>query len=168
MILGLALDVGCGGNDRYRFRTLIPIGYEPVFLDIEKPNPSLKKLGHWVIADAQYLPFRGNVFNLVILSHVLEHVDDPLKVLAETYRVLRSSGITHIRVPNWLSINARNDPEHKHIFNIFKLRRLLRRVGYRYRLVFAFGSRLPRKLRNILSLIANIFVEELVVEAVKP
>ena len=163
----LALEVGAGGNPHYGFRTFIPVGYIPVFLDVEPPSPEVRKRGHWVVADAHMLPFRDSVFSLVVASHVLEHLDDPERALREIYRVLKPGGIAHVRVPNFMSVNARADPSHKHIFNIIKLIRMAKRTGFRYMLGTAAGSRIPKPLRKILHIVLNLLVEELVIDLVK-
>ena len=50
--------------------------------------------------DATELPFRDNSLDYVITSHVLEHVANPVKALAEWYRVLRPGGIIYCLVPD--------------------------------------------------------------------
>ncbi len=49
------------------------------------------------------LPFPDASFDIVYAGNVLEHTDDPLKVLEEGIRVLRPGGILHAEVPNYLS-----------------------------------------------------------------
>lgn len=43
--------------------------------------------------DAQNLPFENNSFDIAIATALIEHVDDPIKMLAETHRVLKPGGI---------------------------------------------------------------------------
>jgi len=54
----------------------------------------------FVIADAAHLPFKSQSFDYVITSHVLEHVEDPLRVAAELMRVARAG---YIETPSELS-----------------------------------------------------------------
>ena len=49
------------------------------------------------------LPFPDASFDIVYAGNVLEHTDNPLKVLEEGIRVLRPGGILHAEVPNYLS-----------------------------------------------------------------
>jgi ubiquinone/menaquinone biosynthesis C-methylase UbiE len=47
------------------------------------------------------IPFEDNVFDIVYSSNVLEHVQDPPKVLAEAVRVLKPGGVMVCVVPNY-------------------------------------------------------------------
>ncbi|MEK7071253.1 MAG: class I SAM-dependent methyltransferase [Patescibacteria group bacterium] len=47
------------------------------------------------------LPFPDNSFDICYSSNVLEHVDDPKKVIAEMVRVTKPGGIVQIVVPNY-------------------------------------------------------------------
>ena len=52
-----------------------------------------------VQADAANLPFRSSSFDAVICAELLEHVRDPVAVLAEMHRVVRTQGIVLATVP---------------------------------------------------------------------
>lgn len=54
----------------------------------------------FVIADAGHLPFKDKSFDYVIASHILEHVENPLRVAAELMRVARAG---YIETPSELS-----------------------------------------------------------------
>lgn len=47
------------------------------------------------------IPFPDNSFDVCYSSNVLEHVDDPRKVISEMIRVTKSGGIIQIIVPNY-------------------------------------------------------------------
>lgn len=57
------------------------------------------------VADALNLPFEDASFDIVICSHVYEHVPDPVQMFAEIYRVLRSGGICYFSAGNRLMWN---------------------------------------------------------------
>lgn len=53
-----------------------------------------------VIADiTQPLPFSENSYNVVMLSHTLEHISEPYTLLRECYRVLKPGGLLILAVP---------------------------------------------------------------------
>ncbi len=49
------------------------------------------------------MPFSDNTFDIVYSSNVLEHTQDPSKVLLESVRVLKRGGLAHIITPNYWS-----------------------------------------------------------------
>lgn len=51
-------------------------------------------------ANIYALPYPDNTFDGVILSEILEHIDDDVAGLREVYRVLKPGGIVAITVPN--------------------------------------------------------------------
>ncbi|MCQ9201503.1 MAG: class I SAM-dependent methyltransferase [Prochlorococcus marinus XMU1425] len=57
------------------------------------------------IADAHYLPFRQNSYNLVIVQAVLEHVINPHRVVDEIYRVLDWDGVVYSETPFMQSVH---------------------------------------------------------------
>jgi SAM-dependent methyltransferase len=52
-----------------------------------------------IIADGKDLPFKDDVFELVIIDNVFEHVDEPEKIIKEAYRVLKKNGRIHVVIP---------------------------------------------------------------------
>lgn len=50
-------------------------------------------------ADLRCLPFADDTFDFIFAAHVLEHVDEDTKALAEIARVLRPNGIAILPVP---------------------------------------------------------------------
>ena len=67
-------------------------------------------------------PYPNNTFDAVILSEILEHVDDDVRGLTEVFRVMKPGGVVAITVPNanypfwWDPINRTlEDLLHTHI-----------------------------------------------------
>ena len=60
--------------------------------------------------DAQNLEFSDRTFDLVICSHVYEHVSHPQTMMREIARVLRNDGICYFGAGNRLVIN---EPHHQ-------------------------------------------------------
>ncbi|MBN1143511.1 MAG: class I SAM-dependent methyltransferase [Bacteroidales bacterium] len=73
-----------------RFRRLKNLTY--VTADLESPLADVK-------LDVQQMPFGNDEFDVVICNHVLEHVPDDRKAMAEIYRVLRPGGYAILQVP---------------------------------------------------------------------
>jgi SAM-dependent methyltransferase len=64
----------------------------------------------FVVADAAALPFKDKSFDYVITSHILEHVEDPLRVVAELQRVAHAG---YIETPSELAERLFGWPFHK-------------------------------------------------------
>jgi len=54
-------------------------------------------------ATGESLPFPDESFDIVYSANVLEHTENPERVLAESLRVLRRGGTLHMEMPNFLS-----------------------------------------------------------------
>lgn len=57
------------------------------------------------VADALDLPFDAESFDVVICSHVYEHVPDPVQMFAEIHRVLRTGGVCYFSAGNRIMWN---------------------------------------------------------------
>jgi len=103
---GLMLDVGCGDAwVSYNVADLVfPVGIDPSVEGIS----SAKKHGYkypLIVADAINIPFRGDVFDKVLCSEVIEHVIDDEQLLKEINEVLKMQGIVIITTPKKHSID---------------------------------------------------------------
>lgn len=97
------------------------------------------------------LPYPDGAFDAVISSNVLEHVQDPARVLAECLRVVRPGGWVHIVVPNYGSwweghYGVLWLPHMGHRLARLYLRLLGRDPSYLDTLVFVTRGRLERWL----------------------
>lgn len=54
-------------------------------------------------SSAEKLPFEDNNFDLVYSTNVLEHVQDPKKVIEESIRILKTGGFLQFVIPNYFS-----------------------------------------------------------------
>lgn len=52
-----------------------------------------------ILCNIQASPFKSNVFDLILCSDALEHVQDDVAVLNECYRILKPNGILFVHVP---------------------------------------------------------------------
>ena len=61
--------------------------------DLYPASPEIERV------DIEAMPFGDGAFDLVIANHVLEHVDDDLKAVAEIARVLVTGGLAILQTP---------------------------------------------------------------------
>lgn len=99
-----ALDVGChGGTFTEEIAKTLP-GAEICGIDIDREAIAYAKKKrpetHFQVVAAEKLPFSEKNFDLVICLEVLEHVENPKKVLAEIRRCLKDKGWLIILVPS--------------------------------------------------------------------
>jgi SAM-dependent methyltransferase len=76
------LDVGCGDKP---YAPYFATAAEYVGVDVDSPHADVR-------APAESLPFEDASFDLVLCVQVLEHVDDPARVVAELHRVVKPGG----------------------------------------------------------------------------
>lgn len=94
---GYILDIGCGEGEKIEYLQQVKTTSEILGLDISKGV--LINSHNRVCADAQYLPFRSNVFDSIICSEVLEHVPNPELAVKEIHRVLKHKGMAFFSTP---------------------------------------------------------------------
>jgi SAM-dependent methyltransferase len=136
---GAFLEVGCAAGDvldRMRER-----GYEDV-QGVELSGEACER------AWARGLKvFHGTVdefetdqqFSLIFMSHVIEHVLDPVTTVTKLSKLLRPGGVLYLETPNVASLDARlwkenwgliHYPRHLYLFDRSTLRRLLEGGGF--------------------------------------
>jgi ubiquinone/menaquinone biosynthesis C-methylase UbiE len=79
-------------------------------------------------ANAAKLPIKSNHLKWVLCSEVLEHVDEPLRVVAEIFRVLRPGGNAVITVPFLFRLHA--DPQDIGRYTHWFWRSELEKIGF--------------------------------------
>jgi 2-polyprenyl-3-methyl-5-hydroxy-6-metoxy-1,4-benzoquinol methylase len=135
------LDVGCGNGQFAGImqRTGWEVrGIEP---DEQAATIARKFLDTPVHAgNLDTAEFDDGEFDLIRLSHVLEHLDDPLQALVKCYRLLRSGGRLIISTPNLHSLGHRyrfgvhwlhlDPPRHFFLFSPKSLHRLAKAAGF--------------------------------------
>jgi len=81
------------------------------------------------------IKFPQNSFDIVILWHVLEHIQDPNKLIIEVKRILKTNGFLWVAVPNFESFQSKifdnywfhlDLPRHRVHFSIDSLKTLLK------------------------------------------
>jgi len=85
----------------------------PGFLNVD----ILPKPGVDIVCDLNKgIPLPDNSVEEVYAGHILEHLDDVIKIMEEIYRVCKKGAIVKIKVPYFKSIGAFKDPTHKKFF----------------------------------------------------
>ena len=108
------LDLGSGAFPFPYATHLVDRHLEPT----EHRNADLVTLDKPLIsADIQSLPFRDGGFDFVYCSHLLEHVDDPIKACAEIMRVGKRGFIETPTFGNDILANWTNHTHKWHVVN---------------------------------------------------
>jgi SAM-dependent methyltransferase len=137
---GKLLDVGCGDGTRLaRFRAL---GWEVQGQEVDARAAIRARSVAGVpvyLGSLEDGAFADATFDAVVMNHVLEHVHDPVRLLAECHRVLKRSGILVSVTPNIESYGHRRfgsywrglePPRHLFLFSRRTLREAARRAGF--------------------------------------
>jgi len=118
-----------GGNDGQLVMPFLKDGHQCYLVDYSRNCVhGVVRLGS-VIAEVD----RDRIFDAIVLSHVLEHVSDPLQLLSALKAHHSKAGVIYVEVPMelWGRIPPGKDPvTHINYFAPPVLERLLRRSGY--------------------------------------
>ena len=136
---GRLLDVGCGSG--WLLESMQSLGWtvegvdlDPRAVDGARSRGLRVHLGH---VDQLDLPAES--FDVVTMSHYIEHVYEPAAVIAACYRLLKPGGRLVIVTPNTRSLGHRlygkdwrglEPPRHLHLFNPDALGAAVRRGGF--------------------------------------
>lgn len=124
MPAGLILNVGAGAGDRSEG--------PQVLVHVDHVLPAEHRLsGLRVVADAHDLPFTADAFAGAVAKDVLEHVQDPLRVLNELSRTSRTGARLLVVVPRAIPRAVWDDPTHVRGFTERALRTALQLTGWR-------------------------------------
>ena len=99
------LDVGCGVN-----KTEGAIGLDN--------NPRTAADVIHDLGEFPY-PFDDNEFDLVVASHVVEHVPDVMAFIGELHRVSKNGGTIRLLTPHYTNPDWPNDPTHRNHINSY-------------------------------------------------
>jgi SAM-dependent methyltransferase len=107
---GNVLDVGCGAK---KWPGAIGLDISP---DTEAD----------VVHDLNAFPypFEDDSFDQILMQDVIEHVDEPIRVMDELHRIARRGAHIQLRTPHFSSMLAYSDPTHTHYFSAEAIRTL--------------------------------------------
>jgi len=135
---GQLLDVGCGSG--LALQRMSELGWQVRGVDFDPKAVRIAQkkgleVGLGKLADQGY---PSDCFDAITMSHIIEHVHDPLSFLGECRRILKPGGNLVMVTPNsrswghqrfganWMHLDP---PRHLHIFNEPSLRELTLAAG---------------------------------------
>ena len=151
-----ALDVGCAIGV---FTNLLhQKGYEALGIDTNKELLTFAKNRYprctFKLMNALHLDLSPSTFDFVLALELIEHLDNPYKLLKNIHQVLKEDGVILLSTPNRLSLEGARgvvmeraarinwtawDAEHKQVYTSVEIIQLLRQffkiekvVGYYY------------------------------------
>ena len=105
---GNVLDIGCGEGSFYKYCAKNDFSFQHSGCDLSEPEV-IPTDYDFKTADLQKLPidYKDDTFDFVILSHVLEHIYNPIETISEAIRVLKPGGYLYVEAPSdrsvWIS-----------------------------------------------------------------
>ncbi|MEM2956112.1 MAG: class I SAM-dependent methyltransferase [Candidatus Pacearchaeota archaeon] len=126
------LDVGCGSG---RFLMAAPKGLICLGIEIN-PHEAIKckKGGLKVkVGNIENINLKKNSLDGILMSHVIEHLNNPIKILDKLKKSLKKDGKIVIITPNFSVCYKEfyNDPTHKKPFTKQSLFRILYDIGFK-------------------------------------
>jgi len=137
------LDFGCGNGLVLRQNATVRPDLEFFGIDIKDFSGELPKRVSFSIYNGEKLPHQDNYFDIITANHVLEHIQNPKRILTELKRVLKNKGRIYIEVPNKRSLWGKphgkfagtvhffDDPTHFRPYSQIELAQLCRQSGFR-------------------------------------
>lgn len=138
-VQGRLLEVGCGSGSMLNYMGSLGWLAEGVDVDPSAIDNARSKGLKVALGSLEEQGFADNSFDAVIMSHVIEHVPDPQRLVNECFRVLKPGGVLSLVTPNmesfgcaffrksWLALDP---PRHLMLHNISTILTLSRAAGF--------------------------------------
>lgn len=171
---GRLLDIGCGFG--FFLREMKNKGWQVEGVEISPAGSRYTRDSLNIPVHTQpleELDIADNVFDVVTLFYVIEHVHDPTKLLTEVNRILKPGGLILLRWPHSTPIvkflgpfsrklDLYHTPYHLYDFSPNTMRLLLRCTGFDYvETVIGGSTNPPQRAYRITSLIFGRLAETL-------
>jgi SAM-dependent methyltransferase len=172
--MGRVLDIGCGFG--FFLREMKNRGWQAEGVEISPAGSRYTRDMLNVPVHArplEELELADDVFDVVTLFYVIEHVPDPIKLLAEVNRILKPGGLVLLRWPHSTPIvkllgrlsgklDLYHTPYHLYDFSPATMNALLRRTGFhRIETVIGGFTKPPQAAYRIASLLFGRLAEAL-------
>jgi SAM-dependent methyltransferase len=136
---GQLLEIGCGSGETLKlmqdFGWLVEgVDFDPAAIEVAKKTGLNVRYG--TLLEQEY---PASSLDAVVMSHVIEHVPDPVGLLRECHRLLKPGGKLVVITPNAASWGHRlygadwrglEPPRHLHIFTCSSLATVSARAGF--------------------------------------
>ena len=168
------LDAGIGSNSPAITKKYFPeCEYHGIDLSIDKASEDIKYIDIYYEMDLTHLDFStipNNYFDVLILSHVIEHLHNGDLVIEALFAKLKRDAIIYIEFPSFKStrlpkmretLNFWDDPTHIRIFSLAELYNLLMKNNFK---ILNGGTRRSWKniflvpLKSIIQLITKGYI----------
>ncbi len=138
---GKVLDVGCGAGGN--LKALHDQGWEPYGIEISEVAAAHARelvTGNIHTGTLESAPFPPQSFDLVLMSHSLEHLPSPVDALRRVHRLLKDDGLLVVSVPNVNSLEFKlfgrwwfqlDPPRHFYHFDKRSLSGFFTQAGFR-------------------------------------
>ncbi|MEM2046783.1 MAG: class I SAM-dependent methyltransferase [Candidatus Jordarchaeales archaeon] len=103
------LDVGCGAGGlaiafMKKSSTTVAFDIDPKYLKVARAWGDEEGVElNLLMASGESMPFRNGAFDFVACSDIIEHLNDPFRMVSEVARVLKKGGIVYLTCPNRIS-----------------------------------------------------------------
>jgi len=133
------LDIGCGSGGAMVL--LSKLGWETVGVEFDRKAADVGRAKGLTIHDGDVADqhFDDSSFDAVVLSHVIEHLPEPGRTLAECHRILKPGGTLVMLTPNADGLSHRlyganwralEPPRHLHIFTAEAMTSVVSNAGF--------------------------------------
>lgn len=137
---GKILDIGCGLG--WILSTLNE-EWDKNGVEISK-FASIHASKYGKIYNGQFENYEAENFDVIIMNHVIEHLEEPVKALKKINKILKKNGVLILGTPDFDSAAARrygknfrllHDPTHISLFSLDSMHRCLRDNGFKIKKV---------------------------------
>jgi ubiquinone/menaquinone biosynthesis C-methylase UbiE len=88
------LEIGCGPSGIINFipRNNLKIGVDPLILKYRE-KLVIKSNTNFLLSVSEFLPFKNNSVNILFAINMLDHCQNPIKVIREIRRIIKKDGV---------------------------------------------------------------------------